>query len=220
MACSCIFWKSKSEGVRDRRREESDWRWRQRPDHQVPCKAVVEFGISPNGSREDGMWRRAGRVACVDRSIRVDGLRYQRHKAYIEQLGEKAGWTGKDSWGSASPRMPTGCTPLDVSLLRSSLSGGCEVWQHSTQPCLCKYLLRSVLPGGSDGEEPACNAGRPRFDAWVGKILWRRKWKPTPVFLPGEFPGQRSLTGHSLWGHKELDMTEQLTLLYFQGKQH
>lgn len=137
-----FFWKSKSEGVRDRRREKSGWRWRQRPDHKVPCKAVVEFGISPNGSREDGMWRRAGRVPCVERSISEDDLRYVRHKAYTEQLGEKAGWTGADSWGSASPCVPTGCAPLDVSLLRSSLSCSCGVCQHSTQPCLCKYLLR------------------------------------------------------------------------------
>ena len=40
---------------------------------------------------------------------------------------------------------------------------------------------------------------------------WRREWLPTPVFLPGESHGQRSLVGYSPWGHKELDMTEQLT---------
>ena len=39
---------------------------------------------------------------------------------------------------------------------------------------------------------------------------WRRKWKPTPVLLPGESHGQRSLAGYSPWGHKELDTTEQL----------
>ena len=39
-----------------------------------------------------------------------------------------------------------------------------------------------------------------------------RKWQPTPVFLPGEFQGQRSLVGYSPWGHKKLDMTEWLTL--------
>ena len=43
---------------------------------------------------------------------------------------------------------------------------------------------------------------RPRFDSWVGKIPWRRKWQPTSVFLPGESRGQRSLTGYSPWGHK------------------
>ena len=37
---------------------------------------------------------------------------------------------------------------------------------------------------------------------------WRRKWQPTPVFLPGESHGQRGLVGYSPWGHKELDMTE------------
>ena len=37
----------------------------------------------------------------------------------------------------------------------------------------------------------------PRFNPWVGKISWRRKWLPTPVFLPGEFHGQKSLAGYS-----------------------
>ena len=37
----------------------------------------------------------------------------------------------------------------------------------------------------------------PGFNPWVGKIPWRREWLPTPVFLPGEFHGQRSLMGYS-----------------------
>ena len=40
-------------------------------------------------------------------------------------------------------------------------------------------------------------------DPWVGKIPWRRKWQPTPVFLPAESHRQRSLEGYSPWGHKE-----------------
>ena len=55
------------------------------------------------------------------------------------------------------------------------------------------------------------NAGRHkrcRFNPWVGKIPWRRKRQPIPVFLPGKFHRQRSLVGYSPWGHKELDMTE------------
>ena len=47
----------------------------------------------------------------------------------------------------------------------------------------------------------------------VRKNPWRREWLQTPVFLPGEFHGQRSLAGYSPWGHKELDTTEWLTLL-------
>ena len=40
---------------------------------------------------------------------------------------------------------------------------------------------------------------------------WRRAWQPTPVFLPGEFHGQRSLAGYSSWGHKGSDTTERLS---------
>ena len=40
------------------------------------------------------------------------------------------------------------------------------------------------------------------FDPWVGKIPWRRAWQPTPVFLPGESHGQRSLVGYSPWGRR------------------
>ena len=56
------------------------------------------------------------------------------------------------------------------------------------------------------------------FSPWVGKILWRREWLPTPLFLPEEFHGQRSLVGYSSWGHKESDTIEWLThtlQLYF-----
>ena len=37
---------------------------------------------------------------------------------------------------------------------------------------------------------------------------WRRKWQPTPMFLPGESQGQGSLVGCRLWGHTKSDMTE------------
>ena len=47
-----------------------------------------------------------------------------------------------------------------------------------------------------------------QFDPWVEKIPWRRKWQPTPVFLPGEFQEQRILVGYSPWDSKELDVTE------------
>ena len=51
-----------------------------------------------------------------------------------------------------------------------------------------------------------------RVQSWVGKILWKRKWLPTPVFLPVESHGQRSLEGYSPCGHKELDTTERIVL--------
>ena len=58
---------------------------------------------------------------------------------------------------------------------------------------------------------------RPGLDPWVRKVPWRREWRSTPVFVPGESHGQRSFEGHSLCCHKESesDMTEWLTLSLF-----
>ena len=53
---------------------------------------------------------------------------------------------------------------------------------------------------------------RSGFDPWVGKISWKRKYQPTPVFLPGESYGQRSLASYSPWGLKELGTTEATSL--------
>ena len=64
---------------------------------------------------------------------------------------------------------------------------------------------------GSGGKETTCQCRRhqrPGFSPLVGKIQWRRKWQPTPVFLPGESHGQRGLAGYSPWSHKELDTME------------
>ena len=65
-------------------------------------------------------------------------------------------------------------------------------------------LIYQGIPGGSDGKD----SRRPRFNPWVGKIPWRRKWQPTPALLPGEFHGQRNLVGYGPWDCKELAMTE------------
>ena len=70
--------------------------------------------------------------------------------------------------------------------------------------------IKDDFPGGSDGKVSAYNVGAPGFDPQVGKILWRRKWQPTPVLLPGKSHGWRSLVGYSPWSCKESDMTERL----------
>ena len=56
---------------------------------------------------------------------------------------------------------------------------------------LISQSLPSGFPGGSDGKDSDCNAGGPRFDPWVRKFPWRRKWQHTPDFFPGELHGQR-----------------------------
>ena len=76
----------------------------------------------------------------------------------------------------------------------------------------CAHLLG--LPRWYSGKEFACQCRRCRrcgFEPWIRKIC-RRKWQPTPVFLPGKFRGQRSLVGYSPWGCQESDRAEDTCL--------
>ena len=83
-------------------------------------------------------------------------------------------------------------------------------------------FLRNTLsctgpPRWLSRKEYTCHCRRCKrygFDPWIGKIPWRRKWQPTPVFLPGESHGQRSLKGNSPWGCKESDMTKHTCTSY------
>ena len=64
----------------------------------------------------------------------------------------------------------------------------------------------------SHSKESACNAGDLVLIPGLGRSPGEGNGKPTPVFLPGESQGQRSLVGHSPWGWKDLNTTEQFTL--------
>ena len=98
----------------------------------------------------------------------------------------------------------TGATLISISKLENwimfpSWISYCETTQI--------YLLL-WLPKCLRGKEFACHCRRRRFDPWIRKIPWRRKWEPAPVFLPGKSHGQRSLMGYSPWGHEESDVTK------------
>jgi len=73
---------------------------------------------------------------------------------------------------------------------------------------MCQIVLIWIMPCGSDSKESVCNVGDPGLIPGLGRFPWRREWQPTPVFLPGEFHGQRSLVGYSPWSHKESDRAE------------
>ena len=76
--------------------------------------------------------------------------------------------------------------------------------------------IDDYFPGGSDGKRIRLQCGRPGFDPWVGKIPWWRQPLPTPLLLPREFQGQRTLVGYSPRGHKESDTTEWLSLFMYK----
>ena len=77
------------------------------------------------------------------------------------------------------------------------------IWLH--------IIINPSLPWWLRWSRICLQCRRPRFDPWVGKIPWRREWQPIPVFLPGQFHGQRILVGYSPWSRKESDMPERLT---------
>ena len=81
-------------------------------------------------------------------------------------------------------------------------------WLNWTDLSISVYLS-TVLGFSCGSASRVClQCRRPRFDSWVGRIPWKRKWQPTPVSLPEKFHGQKSLSGYSLVGRKELDTIE------------
>ena len=96
-----------------------------------------------------------------------------------------------------------GRAPWLLNLLRSQL----DLWASSSwSGDLPLLFAQKGFPGGSSGKGPTCHfrrGRRRRFDLWVGKIPWKRKWELAPVFLPRKPHGQRSLAGYSSpWGCK------------------
>ena len=93
---------------------------------------------------------------------------------------------------------------------------GNEHCRASFSKCALLLMFRRLtfpggLPGGTSGKEPSCQCWKHKrlgFDPCVRKLSWRSTGQPTPVFLPGESHGQRSLVGYSPWGRKDLDTTE------------
>ena len=80
------------------------------------------------------------------------------------------------------------------------LESKCNCLEVSSKTSLVAQIVKNL---------PA--VGRPGFNSWVGNNPWRSEWQPTSVFLPEKSHGQRSLASYSLWGRKELDMTEDLS---------
>ena len=69
-------------------------------------------------------------------------------------------------------------------------------------------IITMGFPGGTSGKNSTCQCMRCKshsFYPWVGKVPWRRKWQPTPMFLPEKAHEQRSLAGYSAKGYKERD---------------
>ena len=100
--------------------------------------------------------------------------------------------------------------PMDCSLPGSSIHGIFQARVLEWGAIAVTVLLIGSRDWWLSSEESTCQCRRQAFSPWVGKIPWRRKWQPTPVFLSEESHGQRSLAGYSPRGLKKSDMTERL----------
>ena len=83
---------------------------------------------------------------------------------------------------------------------------GRETFHNPPQIHLSFFFCSNTLlwlPRWLSGKELICQCRRHGFNPQVGKIPWRRKWQPIPVFLPGKSHRQRRLAGYSPWGCKK-----------------
>ena len=128
------------------------------------------------------------------------------HSVMSNSLGPYELWPSRllCPWISPGKNTGVGCHSLlqGIFLTQRSNPGllHCiQILYHlNQQEALLKYSV---------GKNPPVNVRRCKrcgFGPWVEKIPWRRKWQPTPVLLPGESHGQRSLAGYSPWGRKRV----------------
>ena len=90
-----------------------------------------------------------------------------------------------------------------------NLISGSSAFSKTSLNTTFKYAIG--LPRWHSSKDSVFQYRRHEFNPWVGKIPWRRKWQPTPIFLPGESHGQRSLVSYSQWDCKESDTTKELS---------
>ena len=98
------------------------------------------------------------------------------------------------------------CFRIWVSGLFVGVSPSSILWfiSQDMSALICLWICIPGLPWWPSSRRIYLPMQECGFDPWVGKIPWRRKWQPTPVFLPGESHGQRSLAGCSPWGCKRV----------------
>ena len=129
-------------------------------------------------------------------------------------------WVGKISW-----RREWQPTPVFLSgEFHGPLLAGYSPW-HRKKSDMTEHLALQGFPGGASGKELTCQCRRHerhRFDPWVWKIPWRRAWQLTPVFLPGESQGQKSLGGYSPSSCRVgmTEVTEHMQCMYVSDHLH
>ena len=161
------------------------------------------------------MWR----ADLLDKTLvleKIEGRRRGQQKMrWLDSITDSM-----DDWDS----METHSSPAPGNVEKQGNLACCSPWGHK-ESYVTEWLSNNNkfcyrLPWWLSCEI-CLQCRRPRFNSWVKKIPWRRAWLPTPVFLPGEFHGWRSLVGYSPWGPKESIRSQRVrTELYILGTQY
>ena len=130
----------------------------------------------------------------------AEKLRIRTEPVSVPALILSAPSSGREGAGMGSPTLAEVCRLSSKRFWgKVSRKGGCDG----------RFIQIGKKGGSWLRQQSVClQCRRPGFDPWVGKIPWRRKWQPTPVFLPGKSHGRRSLVGYCPWGRKESDTTK------------
>ena len=145
------------------------------------------------GQDKNKTWQQTGQKyfpKLIKNNIKLNEHKQKTWKEYVGQENNYFNncnniWNGNRLNTSINKRLSSWKKKIKIQLS--------VIWKR-----LSLYILS--FPGGSDGKKAsACNSRDPSWIPWFGKIPWRRKWQPTPVFSPGKFHRLRSLVGSRGW---------------------
>ena len=149
-----------------------------------------------------GSWGFQSRMKCYQALLALD-LKLTCIKYYILILKRTAN------------RLRKIYNPIDDKISNKSIDSPIYCWQKSHLTTFLEAIWQCLNLGWASFMAQTVknlpSTQETRVRSLVGKIPWKREWQPSPVFLPRDFHGQRSLVGYSPWGCEELDMTEWLT---------
>ena len=201
--CLWLFW------------EPPRWLSGKEPSYQCRrCRSIPGLGRSPgeeNGntlrqsclrkSMDRGAWRAAAHGVAKLNTTEHRGMAGVSGHTHLCELSQRLIFWHQDLAPSNSLQDPV----LETPQAKQQMSISRQAAQRLPEP-----TATFGLPSWLSWERICSQCRRPGFNPWTGKIPWRRKRLATPVSLPGESHGQRSLVGYSPWGRKELDTTQQL----------
>ena len=183
--------------------------WDQANEFHVPLVTVTGLGTDDDSSDIRVLYE-ASTEASGRQDLVSTAMKQRGYKIYscCHHLAINGAWDWSHTPKRAEQRFKNKPWWQNLDLVSALCEANCNGLNGGHKDISTFYPLEHVndtlhgFPGGSDGNNFCLQCRRCRFNPLVGRIPWRREWLLTPVFLLGEFSGQRSLAGYSPWGHR------------------